>query len=848
MNIVDRFSTHVHETLGQAIKMSTDLKNREVEPLHLFFVLSDKTGSIAYEILKQAKIKPELILKKIENLPKENTGTSNNKIPQQALLAPLSDGIKNTIERAMMLAYDFEHNFVGTEHLLYALLEINDKKIIEIIKEQKINIENLKKQAENALKNSGQLEQISKATEMAGQIGQDIAGDFTSNPKEEIEPKTNNPKIKKMSALSFFATELTSKNNQKNIDDLIGRENEMERLEQILYRRTKNNPILLGEPGVGKTAIIEGLAKKIARHEVPDALKNKKIYSLDMGLLLAGTIYRGEFESRLKQVVEEATLNPDIILFIDEIHNIVGAGSGQGAMDAGNILKPALARGLLRCIGATTPGEYKKHIESDPALERRFQPIYIKEPSADETVKILTGLREVYEKYHNVKITDEAILGAVELSGKYIHNQFFPDKAVDVLDETAAAIRLTQGASIVEKNYYELKNKLEEITAKKDTAAKSRDIDLTAKLRNEEKKIETQLFATQKKLKTEKRPTITLGINDIARQVSKITGLKITEILQNPQGEEEKLENTLKEKIVGQDDVIKQIVKTVARAKLGITSENRPLASFIFIGENDTGKTETAKELARALYPQTDALIKLNMSEYNEGFSVSKLLGSPAGYVGYKEINQFTDKLKLNPHCVVLFDEIDKAHKDIMRLILQILDTGEITDATGRKISFKHAIIVMTTNVAAEELKIGGFGFGTIKSNNINETNKDVAEKLKNHFPNEMINRIDQICLFKKLSKLDLLKTIDIEIQNLNNVLKKHHTKIILAKPATEYLLGENSKKLSVRELRKNVRRQIEELISNIIVKGKVKPLYQIILQKNELNIKPYAPRAGTKQ
>lgn len=840
MNIVDRFSTNVHQVLGNAIKTATELGNPEVEPIHLFLALISQKGSMATEILEQNNIKIETIKEQIKLIPQDKKHKTEN--PTIAL-SPLSEPLKVVIEKAMMIAYDMNHNFVGTEHLLSALLLIKDETVEKVIKQNKANHLDLQKQADGALENSGHLNKMSSATEMADQIKDSIFDENISSgnlPKIQIPAQNTNNKKKKSSALDFFASELTNEQKQKTVDPLIGRETEVERLIQILYRRTKNNPILLGDPGVGKTAIVEGLAKKIYEGNVPAALKNKKVYSLDMGLLLAGTMYRGEFESRLKQVVEEVSQNPNIILFIDEIHNIVGAGSNQGSMDAGNILKPALARGLIHCIGATTPLEYKKHIESDPALERRFQPIIVKEPTYEDTIKILNGLKTNYEKFHQIKIPESVIETIVELADKFIHNQHFPDKAIDLLDEAAAAKRLVAGTSVVEQKLHSAEKKLIEIQDKKEEAAHADKFEEANKLKKDEIKAQDNLNKLRAEFKNQKEKVLgELTSDDVVCQVARITGLPNAEVKALPASQAEKIATKLKEQIIAQEQTINQITETIVRARLGLQTENRPLASFMFIGGNDVGKTELAKTLAKVLYPDSDALIKLNGGELNESFSTSKLLGSPAGYVGYKENNQFTDKVKLNPYSVVLFDEVDKAHRDVIRLILQILDNGEITDSTGKKISFKHAIIILTTTIGADVAKNGDFGF----SNNPKEEAKNykaVEEKLKSFFSPEMISRLDNVCIFNNLNKENLAAITNLEVAELNKILSKYKTNLEISARALDWLAKIEGKKINARELRKNVRKELEKIAAKIILTKKTADKYKVDLKNEELTVKAY--------
>ncbi|EKD43873.1 MAG: ATP-dependent Clp protease, ATP-binding subunit, partial [uncultured bacterium] len=619
----------------------------------------------------------------------------------------------------------------------------------------------------------------------------------------------------------------------------IGREDEIERLIQILCRRTKNNPVLLGDPGVGKTAIVEGLAKRILQNQVPDILLNKKIYALDMGLLIAGTIYRGEFEGRLRQVIDDVSRNPNIILFIDELHNIVGAGSNQGTMDAANILKPALARGQIRCIGSTTLAEFKKHIENDAALERRFQPIFVKEPSLADTVKILAGIKTNYEIFHSIKISKEAIEAAVNLSDRYISNKFLPDKAIDILDETAAAKRIgIKNASWIGKTE-RLKQKLDKIILEKETAALSDKFDKAVTLKAQEEKTRAEIETATKTAQTKKQKFFgEITKTDVLNQIAKIIGAKPTELMMEEKNDLLDLENKLKESVIGQDNAIKEVAEVINRARLGLNHPDRPLASFMFVGDSGVGKTELAKTAANTLYPGKDALIKLNMSEFNESFGVSKLLGSPAGYIGYKESNNFTDKIKNNPHCVILFDEIDKAHKDVTKLLLQMLENGEVTDSTGKKISLKHAIIILTTTLGSDLAKRSNFGFGENDNQNQN-IYKKISEKLREHFSPEIINRLDKICLFKQLAINDLSKIASLEINKLNERLAQYHTKLQAKEQIlSDYIATLPSNNHNARSVRRELRTEIEKIMAALILKKKNKKLHSLELNNQQLLVK----------
>jgi ATP-dependent Clp protease ATP-binding subunit ClpC len=834
MQLLDRFSSHLKDILAKSIHLATELKNPAVEPVHLFFATAHETGSVATEIMNRFKISEKMIEQAVLTLPTKKEGFLTTSTDQQTL-TPLSPGAKAVLEKAMSIAEQNSHNYIGSEHLLSALLSLGDSTVQSVLTTAKVHAGELQKQLDVVLANATHLPHLTEVADNTHKVDELL--EEGADPLE-IDPMPKKNK-KKESALEFFAVNLTKKAEQKQIDPVIGRDTEIERAIQVLSRRTKNNPLLLGEPGVGKTAIVEGLAKRIIEGDVPEMLRNKKIYALDMGMLIAGTIYRGEFEARLRQVIEEATNNPSVILFIDELHNIVGAGANQGAMDAANILKPALARGQLRCIGATTPPEFKKYIENDPALERRFQPITVKEPSAEDTVAILSGIAPHYEAFHKITITPEAIQAAVTLSLRYITNKFLPDKAIDLIDETAAARRLTIKTPVGETKLAKLEQKLEKIIIAKESAAQNDAFDQAVTLKKEESRLRAEIKKVTEGLKTKKVTMLgSINARDVAEQVAKIIGTKPSELIIDDTAPLLSLETKIKEHIVGQDAVIKAVADHIRQAQLGLSNPNRPLASFLFVGESGVGKTELAKTLAQVLYNHSDALIKLDMSEFNESFGVSKLLGSPAGYIGYKEHNQFTDKIKMNPYSVLLFDEIDKAHRDVMKLLLQILENGEITDATGRKISLRHTIIILTTSYGADDVKRGTIGFSggvspTLVGNHI------LLERLKEFFTPEVINRLDAVCAFEPLGADKLRSIAALELERFNERLVRYKTKLTSNDAVLEWLIAElPTAQKGARDVRRIFRSRVEQLMSETIIRKKIKPRYSLVVEREHLALK----------
>lgn len=624
--------------------------------------------------------------------------------------------------------------------------------------------------------------------------------------------------------LDSLARDLTAIAKEGNIDPVIGRSKEIERVIQVLSRRTKNNPVLIGEPGVGKTAIAEGLAQQIVNNEVPEILRDKRVMTLDMGTVVAGTKYRGEFEDRLKKVMEEIRQAGNIILFIDELHTLIGAGGAEGAIDASNILKPALARGELQCIGATTLDEYRKYIEKDAALERRFQPIQVDEPTIEESVQILQGLRDRYEAHHRVTITDEAIESAVKLSDRYITDRFLPDKAIDLIDEAASKVRLRSYTA--PPNLKELEQKLEEVRKEKDAAVQSQEFEKAASLRDKEQRLREELEKTKDEWKEKQgQESSEVTTEDIANVVSSWTGVPVAKLQKDESERLLNMEDILHNRVIGQDEAVKAISKAIRRARAGLKDPKRPIGSFIFLGPTGVGKTELARALAEAMFGDEDAMIRIDMSEYMEKHSTSRLVGSPPGYVGYEEGGQLTEKVRRKPYSVVLLDEIEKAHPEVFNILLQVLEDGRLTDAKGRTVDFRNTILIMTSNVGAHELrrnKYVGFNLGD-EEHDYQDMKSKVMDELKKAFRPEFLNRIDEIIVFHSLEQKHLKQIVKLMAEQLKKRLKEQDIDFELTDQAIEKIAKEGTDlEYGARPLRRAIQKNVEDLLSEELLKGNI--------------------------
>ena len=720
----------------------------------------------------------------------------------------------------------FQGKSINTAHLLLCILRNENDPTTKLLIKLQLDYETVKEQFKYMLTESDDSFSALPSSET-----------FPEDSKEDDSPIDENPftiksdtksKVKsKTPVLDNFGRDLTSLASQGKLDPVIGREKEIERVSQILSRRKKNNPLLIGEPGVGKSAIAEGLALRIIEKKVSRILYNKRVVTLDLASIVAGTKYRGQFEERMKAVMNEIEKNDNIILFIDEIHTIVGAGGATGSLDASNMFKPALARGEIQCIGATTLDEYRQYIEKDGALERRFQKIIVEPTSIDETIEILQNIKDKYESHHNVNYTDEAIIACVKLTDRYVSDRFLPDKAIDAMDEAGSRVHITN--MDVPKNVINLEASLESVKEKKNEVVKKQKYEEAAKLRDDEKRIEKELLAAQDKWQEDlKLHRETVTEDDISEVVSMITGIPINKIAKAELNQLSKLDKNISGKVIGQDEAVSKVVKAIQRNRAGIKDPNKPIGSFIFLGQTGVGKTQLAKILSSELFNGADSLIRVDMSEYMEKFAISRLIGAPPGYVGYEEGGQLTEKVRRKPYSVILLDEIEKAHPDVFNMLLQILDEGVMTDSLGRKIDFKNTIIIMTSNLGARQVKDfgNGVGFGTeaVKSQESKNIRSTIEKSLKKAFSPEFLNRIDEIVIFNSLEKEDLKKIISIELEKLKSRIKDLGYEIKISTKAVNFLCEKGyDKKYGARPLKRAIQNYIEDLIAEEIVQSKLK-------------------------
>jgi len=793
------FTEKANKALNLAIESAEEMRHNYVGTEHILYGLVKEGSGVAATALNECGVTEDALREKLESI----NGTMS-----LVELTPddFTPRTKRVLRAAVIISSKTGYTYVGTEHLLLAILSESDSYAVAFLEELGVSVERL-------------AQAVSKGMQGGAEEG---FGGFES----ESAP---NGSQKGGSALDKFGRDLTQAAKNGEIDPVIGREKEIQRVIQILSRRTKNNPVLIGEPGVGKTAVAEGLALEIAKGNVPEILKDKRVVSLDLTGMVAGAKYRGDFEERIKAAIDEVKKSKNTILFIDELHTIVGAGAAEGSADAANILKPSLARGDFQVIGATTLNEYRKYIEKDAALERRFQPVKVGEPTPEQAVQILKGLRDSYEAHHKVKITDEAINAAVTLSSRYIADRYLPDKAIDLIDEGASKVRLASLTS--PDNVKELEDEIADYEKEKASAINEQDFERAARLRDEQKELQTKLDDAKKKWQEQQKGNSgEVTAEDIAKIVSEWTGIPVVQLTKEESERLLNMENVLHERVIGQSEAVTAIAKAIRRGRVGLKDPKRPVGSFIFLGPTGVGKTELCKALAEAMFGDENAMLRLDMSEYMEKHTVSKLIGSPPGYVGFEEGGQLTEKVRRKPYSVVLFDEIEKAHPDVFNMLLQILEDGRLTDSQGRTVDFKNTIIIMTSNVGARLIteKQSSLGFNSENENAEESEKKDIKElvtgELRKVFRPEFLNRVDDIIVFNKLNK-DEIKQIAVKmLKTLENRLDKMNIKISFTDNAISEIADKGfDENYGARPLRRAIQNEIEDPLSEQMLEGKVK-------------------------
>ncbi|MFH1504567.1 MAG: ATP-dependent Clp protease ATP-binding subunit [Candidatus Omnitrophota bacterium] len=804
----NRFTERARKALVLAKEEARRFNHDYIGTEHILLGLIREGEGVACAVLQNLGVDLERLRIEVEKLVA--TGSSSSVLGD----IPFTPRAKKALELSAEEARVLGHNYIGTEHILLGLLREEEGIASQVLFSLGVDLKKVK-------------------TEVSALLG----GTSHAHAAAGVPASSKTP------ALDSFGRDLTKLTKEGKLDPVIGRKNEIERVIQILSRRTKNNPVLLGEAGVGKTAIVEGLAQDIIKGDVPEVIRGKRIVVLDLALMIAGTKYRGQFEERIKAVMEEIKRSKEVIIFIDELHTLVGAGAAEGAIDAANILKPALSRGEIQCIGATTLDEYRKHIEKDSALERRFQSIFVEPSSVEETIKILEGLRDKYEAHHRVKFLDEALTASAKLSERYISGRFLPDKAIDLIDEAGARSRLT--ILTAPKEIKELEEKLSDITTEKEALIKQQDFERAASLRDEEKTLRVRLDGLRREWR-KKRDQITpeVGEEEIAQLVSQITGVPIYRLEEKESENLLKIEEDLDKRVIGQSEAIEAIARSVRRARAGIKEPRRPIGSFMFLGPTGVGKTLLARALAEFMFGNEEALIQLDMSEYMEKFNISRLVGAPPGYVGYEEGGQLTERVRRRPYSVVLLDEIEKAHPDVFNLLLQILEEGRLTDSYGRRVDFRNIILIMTSNVGADIIrKRGSLGFKAVSEDiSYDDMKSLLLEEVKKAFKPEFVNRLDEITVFKPLGKKDLEKIIDIEISYVNSRLKDQGLEVVLTPKAKDFFVEKGFDPVfGARPLKRVIQRFLEDPLAEDIIKG----TFVQKGKKNESLVKIKAIRKG---
>ena len=805
----EHFTERAKEVVKLAREEAGRLGHAYIGTEHLLLGLVREGEGVAAIVLQNLGLELDSLRLEIEKMAQSGSATLTlGEIP-------LTPRAKKVMELAIENAQAMSHTYIGTEHILLGLIREGEGIAARVLEKMGLSFEKIRTEISNLL---------------GGAVG----------PPGGLDMGEKTGKKSKSPALDAFSRDLTELARQGKLDPVIGRKDEIERIIQVLSRRTKNNPVLIGEAGVGKTAIVEGLAQKIVANEVPYLLKNQRVVTLDLALMVAGTKYRGQFEERIKAVMDEIRRSKDIIVFIDEMHNLIGAGAAEGAIDASSILKPALSRGEIQCIGATTLDEYRKHVEKDAALERRFQPIFIEPPTVTETIEILKGLRDPYEVHHRVKITDEALEAAAKLSDRYISGRFLPDKAIDLIDEAGSRVHLKMSSPPPELQ--ELEKKIEQAGKKKEAAVKMQEFEKAAGFRDTHHQLQVELAAVNKHWAKNKQgeEKALVGAEDIALIVSKWTGVPVTRLEEGETDRLLRMEEELCRRVVGQSQALSVVTRAVRRSRAGIKDPKRPIGSFIFLGPTGVGKTELARALAEFLFGNEEAMIQIDMSEYMEKFAVSRLIGAPPGYVGYEEGGQLTEKVRRSPYSVVLLDEIEKAHPDVFNILLQVIEDGRLTDSLGRVIDFRNVVLIMTSNVGARLInKKTSMGFTSPDREESHQAMKDkLMGELRKTFQPEFLNRIDEVVVFNSLSREDLIQIVNLMVDKVKRRLTEKEVKIQLSNEAKEFLIDKGyDPSFGARPLRRAIQRFIEDPLAMEMLKGKfpVGSTIQIKARKGEL-------------
>ena len=830
----DNFSPRVKDVIAFSKEEALRLGHNFIGTEHLMLGILRDGGGKAITILNAIEVNLEELRRKVEILNPatlENPHALNDK-KNLHLTRQAERALKTTFLEAKL----FQSELINTVHLLLCILRNENDPTTKLLSKQNIDYDIVKEQFKLMLANDADsyedLPTSASFSDEKENEGEGKENPFVPTSESKGSKKTKTP------VLDNFGRDVTGLAEQEKLDPVVGREKEIERVSQILSRRKKNNPLLIGEPGVGKSAIAEGLALRIVQKRVSRVLYNKRVITLDLASLVAGTKYRGQFEERMKAVMNELEKNDDIILFIDEIHTIVGAGGATGSLDASNMFKPALARGEIQCIGATTLDEYRQHIEKDGALERRFQKVLVEQTNPEETLEILVNIKERYENHHNVNYTDDALKACVDLTDRYMSNRFLPDKAIDALDEAGSRVHINNMS--VPQEVVDLEAQLDQVRDLKNYVVKKQKYEEAAKLRDDEKRVERALIEAQERWQEDsKLNRVTVNENDIADVVSMMTNIPVNKIVKSEKNKLSKLSNVIGEKLIGQKDAIEKVVKAIQRNRAGLKAPDKPIGSFIFLGQTGVGKTQLAKILASEIFDSEENLIRIDMSEYMEKFAISRLIGAPPGYVGYEEGGQLSEKVRQRPYSVILLDEVEKAHPDIFNMMLQVLDDGFLTDSLGRKVNFQNTIIIMTSNIGARQVKDFGRGLGfetAAQKAQSSDIEKGVIEKeLKKTFSPEFLNRIDDIVIFNSLDQKDIRKIVNIELKDLITRIVKLGYHITITEKAKDFLSEKGfDSKYGARPLNRAIQKHVEDLIAEHVVNNSIKEGDEIIVNQNE--------------